>query len=50
MQCRIVIVNDKMQHGYRYALSVPIGRGFDPEFQPDLTPRQMLELGVFCGK
>ena len=50
MQCRIVIVNDKMQHGYRYVLSAQIGRGFDPEFQPDLTPRQMLELGVFCGK
>lgn len=50
MQCRIVIVNDKMQHGYRYVLSEPIGRGFDPEFQPDLTPKQMLELGVFCGK
>ncbi|WP_119269507.1 hypothetical protein [Taklimakanibacter deserti] len=47
---RIVIVNDKMQHGYRYALTASPGRNFDPEFRPDLTPKQMLELGVFCGK
>jgi hypothetical protein len=47
---RIVIVNDKMQQGCRYELSAPAGRGFDPQFRPDLTPKQMLELGVFCGK
>jgi hypothetical protein len=47
---RVVVVNDKMQHGYRYELSAPAGRGFDPQFRPELTPKQMLELGVFCGK
>jgi hypothetical protein len=47
---RVVIVNDKMQQGYRYELSAPVGRDFDPQFRPDLTPKQMLELGVFCGK
>ncbi len=47
---RPVIVNDKMQKGYRYVLSAPAGHGFDPEFRPDLTPKQMLELGVFGGK
>ena len=47
---RIVIVNDRMQRGYRYALTAPIGRGFDAGFAPELTPRQMLQLGVFCGK
>jgi hypothetical protein len=47
---RTVTVNDKMQKGYRYQLTVPIGRSFDPEFKPDLTPQQMLRLGVFCGK
>ena len=47
---RIVIVNDKMQQGYRYELSASVGRDFDPQFRPDLTPKQMLELGVFCGK
>jgi hypothetical protein len=47
---RIVTVNDKMQHGYSYVLSEPAGRNFDPEFQPDLTPEEMLALGVFCGR
>jgi len=47
---REVIVNDKMQTGYRYFLTEPAGRNFDPEFEPELTPKQMLELGVFGGK
>jgi len=47
---RIVVVNDRMQRGYRYELTAPLGRGFDPAFRPDLTPKQMLRLGVFCGK
>jgi hypothetical protein len=47
---RAVTVNDKMQRGYRYELAAPIGRGFDPEFRPELSPKEMLRLGVFCGK
>jgi hypothetical protein len=47
---RTVIVNDKMQKGYRYVLSAPAGRRFDPEFKPQLTPAQTLRLGVFGGK
>jgi hypothetical protein len=45
-----VVVNDTMQQGYRYALVAPAGRAFAPGFAPDLTPEEMLELGVFCGK
>lgn len=47
---KIVEVNDKMQQGYKYELIEPMGRNFHPEFKPDLTPKQMLELGVFGGK
>jgi hypothetical protein len=45
-----IIVTDKMQRGYKYALTEPTGRNFDPEFSPELSPKQMLELGIFCGK
>ena len=47
---KIVVVNDKMQKGYRYKLTAPIGKKFHPAFRPDLTPKQMLRLGVFGGK
>jgi hypothetical protein len=47
---RVITVRDKMQRGYRYALTAPMGRGFDPEFKPELTPADMLKLGVFGGK
>jgi hypothetical protein len=47
---RIVIVNDRMQKGYRYRLTAPTDRNFDPGFKPDLSPQEMLRLGVFCGK
>jgi hypothetical protein len=50
MKANIVIVNDKMQHGYRYARSEPTGRNFAPDFKPQLTPREMLSLGIFGGK
>jgi hypothetical protein len=46
---RYVTVNDRMQTGYRYALSEPSGRNFDPQFHPELTPAAMLGLGVFGG-
>jgi hypothetical protein len=47
---RQVIVNDKMQRGYRYFRTEPPGLNFDPLFKPQLTPRQMLALGVFGGR
>jgi hypothetical protein len=45
-----VRVNDAMQRGYSYTRTEPAGKAFAPEFTPELTPREMLELGVFGGK
>ncbi|MEO6351336.1 MAG: hypothetical protein ABIP53_11860 [Candidatus Limnocylindrales bacterium] len=39
-----------MQRGYSYGLSEPPGRNFADGFQPQLTPAQMLSLGVFGGR
>ena len=50
MKPKEIIVNDRMQQGYCYLLTQPAGRGFHPDFCPGLTPKQMLELGVFGGK
>jgi hypothetical protein len=43
-------VNDKMQTGYVYYRTEPLGRNFAALFHPQLTPKQMLALGVFGGK
>ena len=45
-----VKVNDLMQQGYVYYLTEPAGKNFHPDFKPELTPKEMLELGVFGGK
>ena len=45
-----ITVNDRMQVGYVYFLTEPMGRNFDPSFKPELSPKQMLALGVFGGK
>ncbi len=45
-----VTVNDLMQANYSYLRTAPVGKQFDPDFAPELTPREMLELGIFGGK
>jgi hypothetical protein len=47
---RKVVVNDRMQHGYMYYRTEPVGKNFAPAFEPQLSPKQMLALGVFGGK
>ncbi len=49
MTKKIVTVNNKMQSSCKYELTEPMGKNFDPLFKPELTPKEMLELGVFGG-
>ena len=50
MKKQIVIERDLMQMGYVYFLTEQAGKNFHSEFRPQLSPKQMLELGVFGGK
>jgi len=45
-----IVVNDLMQKSYYYYLTEPEGKNFHPDFGPELSPKQMLELGVFGGR
>ena len=45
-----IIVNDRMQTHYRYWRTEPMGGNFAPGFRPELTPPELLALGVFGGK
>ncbi|MDD3905712.1 MAG: hypothetical protein PHS46_04165 [Candidatus Omnitrophica bacterium] len=47
---KTVVVNDKMQKNYRYVRICAPGKRFDPGFKPELTPKQMLALGIFGGR
>jgi hypothetical protein len=50
MRERWIEVNDKMQQNYAYPLTEPAGKNFHPDFKPELTPNEMLKLGVFGGR
>ena len=50
MKPKKIIVNDRMQQGYSYLITKPAGKCFHPDFTPDLSPKEMLELGIFGGK
>ena len=45
-----VNVNDCMQLSYEYELTENIGVNFDPSFQPHVSPKEMLKMGIFEGK
>lgn len=47
---RRIEVNDRMQSGYAYIRTEPMGENFDPGFGPELSPKEMLALGVFGGR
>lgn len=50
MNHRWIEVNDLMQRDYAYRLTARTGNDFHPDFRPELSPKQMLALGVFGGK
>ena len=48
MATKTIHVHDSMQTA-EYVLREPEGKNFDPRFRPELTPKEMLALGVFGG-
>lgn len=50
MKTRAITISDRMQSGYTYWLTEPAGQNFHAGFNPELTPAQMLAMGVFGGK
>jgi hypothetical protein len=50
MKPQRVVVDDRMQKNYVYFRTEPAGRNFHPDFRPELTPKEMLAMGVFGGK
>ncbi len=50
MKKQMVVEEDLMQTGYVYFLTEQVAKNFHSEFRPQLSPKEMLKLGVFGGK
>jgi len=50
MPVRTITTHDPLQPRYSYVCEEPVGKNFDSDFRPELTPKEMLELGVFGGE
>ena len=50
MKKQRVVAKDLMQIGYVYFLTEQVAKNFHSEFRPQLSPKEMLKLGVFGGK
>ena len=50
MKKQIVVEKDLMQMGYVHFLTEHVAKNFHSEFRPQLSPKEMLKLGVFGGK
>ena len=44
-----IIASNRFQKNYIYYLTQSIGSHFHPNFKPEMTPKQMLEIGIFDG-
>lgn len=49
MKAKIRTANNDFQKNYKYSLTEPEGKNFHKDFKPNLTPKQMLKIGVFGG-
>ncbi len=47
---RVVHSHDLLQEEYSYTCTEPVGKNFAQDFKPELSPKEMLELGVFGGE
>lgn len=46
---KVIRVDEAYQSGYQYTLTQPMGKNFDPKFEPEISPSEMLHLGIFGG-
>jgi hypothetical protein len=46
---RTITVREQYQRGYSYMLTEPTGKNFHKDFNPDLSPKEMLTMGIFGG-
>ena len=44
-----ITVYNKMEQGYSYVLAENPGKNMGEDFKPELTPAEMLEMGIFSG-
>ncbi len=44
-----VTLHSALQPSYTYICTEPVGKNFAKDFKPQLTPQEMLELGIFGG-
>ncbi len=49
MSSKKIEVNEDYQKNYSYILTEPTGLSFDERFKPELSPAEMLKLGIFGG-
>ncbi|MFT7558039.1 MAG: hypothetical protein ACI83D_000721 [Planctomycetota bacterium] len=49
IKSKIIEVNDSFQDGYKYTRTKKAGKDFHSDFKPGVTPKEMLDLGVFGG-